>query len=60
MKKINTEDFKVVEAKKLSETPTKLDTKATEDEIKCELKKTRKRAWRNCKTRCMPTINTAF
>jgi len=42
MKKINTLDFKVVKAKKLSEIPTKLETKASEDDIKCELKKTRK------------------
>jgi len=42
MKKINTLDFKITKAKKLSEIPTKLHTKATEEEVKCELKKVRK------------------
>jgi len=43
MKKINTLDFKIVKAKKLSKIPTKLEIKSTEEEVKCELKKTRKK-----------------
>lgn len=42
MKKINTEDFKITSPKKLSEIPTKLHVKATEEEVKKALKKTRK------------------
>ncbi|WP_296150097.1 PPK2 family polyphosphate kinase [uncultured Flavobacterium sp.] len=42
MKKINTEDFKITSPKKLSEIPTKLHVKATEEEVKKALKETRK------------------
>jgi len=42
MKKINTQNFKVAEEIKLSELATKLDVKATKEELKSELKKTRK------------------
>lgn len=42
MKKINTQDFKITSPKKLSEIPTKLHVKATEEEVKKALKETRK------------------
>lgn len=42
MKKINTQDFKITSPKKLSEIPTKLHFKATEEEVKKALKETRK------------------
>jgi len=42
MKKINTQDFKIASPKKLSEIPTKLHVKATEEEVKKALKETRK------------------
>ncbi len=42
MKKINTQDFKIASPKKLSEIPTKLHLKATEEEVKKALKETGK------------------
>lgn len=42
MKKINTQDFKITSPKNLSELPTKLKVKATEEEVKKALKQTRK------------------
>ena len=42
MKKINTQDFKITSPKNLSELPTKLEVKATEEEVKKALKQTRK------------------
>ena len=42
MKKINTSDFKVVKPIKLSKTPTQVDFESSEDEVKKELKETRK------------------
>ena len=42
MKKINTQDFKITSPKNLSELPTKLEVKATEEEVKKGLKETRK------------------
>lgn len=42
MEKINTQNFKITESQQLSKIATKLDVKATEEEVKCKLKKTRK------------------
>lgn len=42
MEKINTQNFKITKSQQLSKVATKLDIKATEEEVKCELKKTRK------------------
>ena len=42
MKKINTQDFKIISPMSLSELPTKLKVKATDEEVKKALKETRK------------------